>query len=98
MFKENIINLSFWTMPIYKEYLNHTLGLTLSTPGLVDPKNDVAYVAKKHGLDKIIKETAYSKNILGRRIYECDICASSFIYKTSMISHKRDVHLYLSEI
>ena len=38
MFKENIINLPFWTiikMPIYKEYLNHTLGLTLSTPGLV---------------------------------------------------------------
>ena len=23
---------------IYKEYLNHTLGLTLSTPGLVLPK------------------------------------------------------------
>ena len=22
-------------MPIYKEYLNHTLGLTLSTPGIV---------------------------------------------------------------
>ena len=38
MFKENIINHPFWTilqMPIYKEYLNHTLGLTLSTPGLV---------------------------------------------------------------
>ena len=38
MFKENIINLPFWTiikMPIYKEYLNHTSGLTLSTPGLV---------------------------------------------------------------
>ena len=39
MFKENIINLPCWTiikMPIYKEYLNHTLGLTLSTPGLVN--------------------------------------------------------------
>ena len=38
MFKENIIDHPFWTiiqMPIYKEYLNHTLGLTLSTPGLV---------------------------------------------------------------
>ena len=23
-------------LPIYEEYLNHTLGLTLSTPGLVD--------------------------------------------------------------
>ena len=37
MFKANVINLA-WTiikMPIYKEYLNHTLGLTLSTPGLV---------------------------------------------------------------
>ena len=34
MFKANIINLP-WTNPIYKEYLNHTLGLTLSTPGLV---------------------------------------------------------------
>ena len=27
-------------MPIYKEYLNHTLGLTLSTPGLVGIKID----------------------------------------------------------
>ena len=38
MFKENIINLPFWTiikMPINKEYLNPTLGLTLLTPGLV---------------------------------------------------------------
>ena len=37
MFKENIISLP-WTiikMQIYKEYLNHTFGLTLSTPGLV---------------------------------------------------------------
>ena len=37
MFKENIINLPFWTIikiPIYKEYLNHTIDLTLSTPGL----------------------------------------------------------------
>ena len=35
MFERNIINLPFWIiikMPIYKEYLNHTLGLTLSTP------------------------------------------------------------------
>ena len=35
MFKENIIDYPFWTiipMSIYKEYLNHTLGLTLSTP------------------------------------------------------------------
>ena len=35
IFKKNI-NLPFWTiikMPIFKEYLNHTLGLTLLTPG-----------------------------------------------------------------
>ena len=64
----------------------------------IDPQNGVAYYfAKKHGLDKIIKETAQSKNIRGRRIYECDSCDSSFIYKNSMISHKREVHLYLSE-
>ena len=38
MFKENIINVPFWTIIkilISKEYLDHTLGLTLSTPGLV---------------------------------------------------------------
>ena len=35
--KENIINLNFnIKMSIYKEYLNHTSGLTLSTPGLVE--------------------------------------------------------------
>ena len=34
MFKENVINLLLWTL-IFKEYLNLTLGLTLSTPVLV---------------------------------------------------------------
>ena len=33
MVKENIINLTFYT--IYQEDLIHALGLTLSTPGLV---------------------------------------------------------------
>ena len=28
-------SLDHFKMPIYKEYLNHKLGLTLSTPGLV---------------------------------------------------------------
>ena len=52
------------------------------------------YFARKHGLDKIMKENDRNKKILERRIYKCDICASSFTFKNSMISHKRDVHLY----
>ena len=58
----------------------------------IDPTYDNAfYFAKKHGLDKIINK---SKKKEERKIYECDICASSFTFKNSMIFHKRTVHLY----
>ena len=64
----------------------------------IDPSlANAFYFAKKQGLDKIIKETDKSKNILERKLFECDMCALTFTYKNSLIHHKRKVHLYFLE-
>ena len=61
----------------------------------IDPSiANAYYFAKKHGLNKIIKESDKCKKKEERQIYECDICASSFTFKNSLIGHKRNVHHY----
>ena len=80
---------------IVRQYPERSVALSKC----IDPSiGNAYYFARKHGLNKIMKENDKSKkNLLERRIFKCDICASSFTFKNSMISHKREVHLYLSE-
>ena len=79
---------------IIREYPERSKDLSK----FIDPSHDKAYYfARKQGLDKIIKETDKRKNILDRKIFECDMCALTFTVKSSMIHHKRKAHLYFLE-
>ena len=51
--------------------------------------NNIYDFAKKHSLDTLLKK---KRNLVERRLYDCDYCTKSFTFKNSMLAHKRKVH------